>query len=93
MSGALGTFRFYRSLCCRYARWSESKTARDSHTAQRGELFHVPSASSPLSLDAERLVSDYRESAGSLSVVRVSADYRDRGVVLPESLHRFVGAA
>jgi len=93
MGGALGAFRLYRSLCCRYACWSESKTSRDSHAAQRGELLHVPSASSPLSVDSERLVSEYRESASSLSVVRVSADHRDRGMALPESLHRIFATA
>ena len=93
MRGALGAFWLYHTLCCRHACWSESKTALDSHAAQRGELLHVPSASSPLSLDAERLVSEYRECASSLSVVRVSADRRDRGMALPESLHRIFAMA
>jgi hypothetical protein len=92
-AASLGAFRLYRSVCCRHAGWSESETARDTHAVQRGELLHVPSASSPLSLDAERLVSDYRESASSLSVVRLSADHRDRGMALPESLHRIFATA
>jgi hypothetical protein len=37
--------------------------------------------------------SEYRARAGSLSVVRVSADNRDRGMALPESLHRFFATA
>ena len=93
MGDALGAFRLYRSLCCRHARCSEPKIARASHAVQRGKLLHVPSASSPLSLDAGCLVSEYRERAGFLSVVRMSADYRDRGMALPESLHRIFAMA
>ena len=72
---------------------SESKGARDSHGVQRGELLHVPAASPHLSLDAEPLVSEYRERADSLPGVRVSADYRNRVMGLPESLHRFFATA
>ena len=93
MGTALGAFRLDRSLCRRHARGSESKTVRDSHAAQRGELLHVPAASSPLSMDADGLGFEYRESAGSLPVVRVSADYRDRRMALPKSVRRILATA
>src|SRR5271156_2527865 len=93
MGGALGAVQFCRSVPARHARWSEYKGARDSHAAQRGELLHVSSASSHLHLDAEPLVSEYRERADFLPGVRVSADYRNRGMALPESLHRSFATA
>ena len=93
MGGALGVVQFCRSLRARHAAWAESKITRDSHAAQRGELLHVPAASSHLHLDAEPLVSEYRERADFLPGVGVSADYWDRGMALPESLHRFFATA
>src|SRR5271154_5843251 len=93
MGGALGVVRFCRNFPSRHARWSEYKGARDSHAVQRGELLHVPSAPPYLSLDAALLVSEYRERADSLPGVRVSADYRNRGMALPKSLHRFFATA
>src|SRR5215469_1047632 len=88
MGGALGAFRLDRSFCFRHARCSEFKIACHSDAAQRSELFHVPSASSALSLDADRLVSECREGAGFLSAVRMSPGHRDRGMALSEGLHK-----
>ena len=39
MGCALGIFRLYCNFRHPNARWSESKTTRDRHTAQRGELL------------------------------------------------------
>src|ERR1700735_1884056 len=93
MGGALGAVRLYRSLCSRHARWPESKIARDSHATQRSELLHVSAASPDLSLDADRLVSEYREGSDFLSVVCVSADHRNRRMAWPERLLRIFATA
>jgi hypothetical protein len=56
--------------------------ARLAELRQNRGRFQIPTSAHYV------LVSEYRESASSLTVVRVSADHRGCGMALPESLHR-----
>ena len=56
--------------------------ARLAELRENRGRFQIPTSAHDV------LVSEYRESASSSSVVRVSADHRDCGMALPESLYR-----